>query len=239
MVRTPGFHPGNRGFDPHWGHFCCKIIFVQILSFLFDFILHVDRYIEIIFLNYGQLAYFIIFFIIFAETGFVVTPFLPGDSLLFASGSFSSLGFFDIYKLLPTIYLAAVMGDSLNYFVGRFVGLRISKNPSMFLVKEEYLKRAYSFYKVHGPKTVFMARFVPILRTFAPFVAGVSKMKYIQFLKYSLSGSLVWVFGFILLGYYFGNIPAVKDNFKLVIFAIIFVSLIPLLYETAKRIIKK
>jgi membrane-associated protein len=177
--------------------------------------------------------------IIFAETGFVVTPFLPGDSLLFAAGAFAALGSFNIYLLLVILIMAAILGDTVNYWIGHFFGQKIVNNPKIPFINQEHIEKTEAFYKKHGGKTIILARFVPIVRTFAPFVAGVGKMHYGQFINYNIIGGVVWVLIFGLAGFFFGNIPAVKHNFTYVIFGIIGISIVPMVWEMIKGKLKK
>jgi membrane-associated protein len=200
---------------------------------IFNFILHIDVHLEEIITQYGTLSYLILFGIIFAETGFVFTPFLPGDSLLFAAGAFAALGNFNLVMLLFLLWLAAFFGDTANYWIGHFFGRKIIANPRL-PIKQEHIDKTNAFYQKHGGKTIFLARFVPIVRTFAPFVAGVGKMDYHHFIVYNLTGGLTWVAGFTGLGYFFGNLPQVKHNFSLVVLAIIFLSILPVIFEYTK-----
>jgi membrane-associated protein len=203
---------------------------------LIDFILHVDVHLNGIIADYGDWTYAVLFLIIFVETGLVIMPFLPGDSLLFAAGAFAARGSLDPFVLVLLLWVAAVVGDNMNYWIGRYLGPRVFSSESKLLNKK-YLARAHEFYERHGGKAVIMARFVPIVRTFSPFVTGVSAMRYARFLAYDVAGGLLWVSLFIFGGYYFGNIPAVKRNFELVILGIIFVSVLPMVveYVRAKR----
>ena len=200
---------------------------------LFDFIIHIDEHLRVIIADYGTLTYAILFMIIFLETGFVVTPFLPGDSLLFAAGAFAALGSLEVEYLLILLFVAAVLGDTVNYWIGHFVGPKVFKKDYRF-IKREHLYKTQEFYRKHGGKTIILARFVPIVRTFAPFVAGVGTMNYGRFLSYNVIGGFIWIFSFTLAGYFFGNIPFVQNNFKLVILAIILVSVSPMVYEYLK-----
>ena len=195
-----------------------------------DFILHVDRHLLEIVQMHGLWSYAILFGIIFFETGVVITPFLPGDSLLFAAGSLAAAGAFDLILLLALLTLAAILGDTLNYWIGRRVGARVFTEGSRFF-KQEHLLRTQKFYERHGGKTIILARFLPIVRTFAPFVAGIGRMHYGRFWAYNAAGGILWVWGFGLLGYLFGNLPVVKKNFSLVILAIIVISVVPILAE--------
>ncbi|MFN2280275.1 MAG: DedA family protein [Anaerolineales bacterium] len=206
---------------------------MDVINFLIDFILHMDVHLNEIISNYGAWTYGILFFVIFMETGFVVTPFLPGDSLLFAAGTFAALGSLNPIFLFGLLGVAAVLGDTINYSIGHFIGERAFSGTVKFL-KKEHLDRTQEFYEKHGGKTIILARFIPIIRTFAPFVAGVGKMRYVRFISYNIIGGIAWVALFLSLGYFFGNIPFVKKNFELVIFAIIAISFIPPIYEFFK-----
>lgn len=207
---------------------------MEILINLAEFILHIDKHLGEIIVNYGAVSYAILFLIIFAETGLVFVPFLPGDSLLFAAGAFAALGSFNILILSVLLWVAAFLGDTANYWIGHFFGQKIIDNPKIPFINQKHIDETQEFYKKHGGKTIFLARFVPIVRTFAPFVAGVGKMEYKKFIEYNATGGLVWVFGFTLLGYFFGNIPFVKENFSLVVLAIIGLSVAPIVYEFIK-----
>lgn len=195
-----------------------------------DFILHIDVHLGELIGQYGVLVYGILFFIVFMETGFVVTPFLPGDSLLFAAGAFAALGSLNILVVIPLLCIAAVLGDTVNYWIGHFFGERIVANPKI-PVKAEHIKQTEDFFERHGGKTIILARFVPIVRTFAPFVAGVGKMHYGSFISYNIVGGIVWVVLFTLAGFFFGNILAVKHNFTIVILAIIALSVVPMVWH--------
>jgi membrane-associated protein len=199
---------------------------MNLLLKIIDFILHVDIYLNDIITHYGAWTYGLLFFIIFMETGFVVTPFLPGDSLIFAAATFAARGAFNPWLLFTLLASAAVVGDNVNYWIGHAVGSKAYTGEVKW-IKKEYMERTHAFYKKHGGKTIFMARFVPIIRTFSPFVAGVSKMPYGYFITWDVIGGVTWVATFTLLGFFFGNIPFVRDNFELVIIAIILISLVP------------
>lgn len=201
---------------------------------LIDFILHIDVHLTEIIGTYGALTYAILFGIIFAETGLVVTPFLPGDSLLFAVGALSALGAMDLWLGIIVLLAAAVLGDAANYWIGHFFGQKIIASPKFPMVKKEHIDKAQEFYAKHGGKAIILSRFVPIVRTFAPFVAGVGKMHYNQFLVYNVIGAVAWVLLFTLAGFFFGNIPGVKHNFSLVVFGIIAISVVPILIEAIK-----
>lgn len=206
---------------------------MDIIFYLIDFILHIDVHLGEIIVQYGVLTYAILFLIIFAETGIVFTPFLPGDSLLFASGAFAAVGSFNLAALLILLWLAAFLGDTSNYWIGRFFGKKMILNPK-FPINQKHIDKAQKFYEKHGGKTIFLARFIPIIRTFAPFVAGVGKMHYLKFISYNAVGGLVWISLFTSAGYFFGNIPQVRENFFLVILAIIILSVMPLIVEAYK-----
>lgn len=203
---------------------------MELLSFLVDFILHIDVHLDELIQNYGALTYLILFLIVFCETGLVVTPFLPGDSLLFAAGAFAGRGSLDLVSIAALIFIAAVLGDAVNYHVGAYLGIDRDRT----LIKRAYLERTQAFYEKYGGKAIIFARFVPIVRTFAPFLAGVGAMKYKQFFTYNVIGALLWVALFVGGGYMFGEIPAVKKNFTLVIMAIIVLSIIPPIIEVIK-----
>jgi membrane-associated protein len=195
-----------------------------------DFFLHLDEHLNQIVTTYGVWTHLILFAIVFAETGLVVTPFLPGDSLLFAAGALAALGSLDLWLLVVLLIGAAILGDSVNYWVGAWIGPRAFSGNVRFL-RKDYLERTRAFYEKHGGKTIILARFVPIIRTFAPFVAGVGAMSYPRFIVYNIVGAVLWVGLFVPLGYFFGNMPTVKDNFSLVIFAIIGISVMPIAVE--------
>lgn len=207
---------------------------MEILSFIVDFILHIDTHLNEIIQAYGSLTYFILFMIVFAETGFVVTPFLPGDSLLFAIGALSALGSIHLTGVLILLYAAAILGDSVNYWIGNVFGQKIVDSKKIKFINQEHIDKTQEFYKKHGGKTIILARFVPIVRTFAPFVAGVGKMHYDTFALYNVIGGIIWVTAFTLAGYFFGNIPAVQHNFTLVVFGIIGISVLPMIFEFIK-----
>jgi len=207
---------------------------MELITGLFSFVLHIDTHLGEIIIRYGSLSYAILFLILFAETGFVFTPFLPGDSLLFAAGAFSAIGSFHIGILLAILWIAAFLGDTVNYWIGHFFGQKLIDNPKI-PINQDHIDKTQHFYDKHGGKTIFLARFIPIIRTFAPFVAGIGKMKYSKFLYYNITGGFVWVFSFTLLGYFFGNIPLVKENFSVIILVIIFLSIFPMILEFIKH----
>jgi membrane-associated protein len=191
-------------------------------------VLHIDEYLAVIIENYGTWTYAILFIIIFIETGLVIMPFLPGDSLLFAAGAFAGLGYLNIWILIPLLILAAVLGDAVNYSIGHYLGDRAY---TIKWIKKDHIEKTHAFFEKHGGKAIFLARFVPIVRTFAPFVAGVGKMSYTYFATYNIVGGITWVTIFTLLGYFFGNLEFVQNNFELVIVAIILISIVPVFYE--------
>lgn len=197
-----------------------------ILSEFINIMLHLDKYLNIVITNYGWGAYLILFLLIMCETGLVVTPFLPGDSLLFAAGAFAGVGSLNIVVLILVLYCAAFIGDNANYNIGRFIGPKIFERDTK-LFKKEYLYNTQNFYEKHGGKTIIIARFMPIIRTFAPFVAGIGKMKYPKFLMYSMTGGLFWILSLTLCGFFFGNFPPIKNNFTIVIYSIVFISIMP------------
>jgi membrane-associated protein len=203
---------------------------MDLIRQLIDFVLHLDVHLDELIRNYGAWTYGILFFIIFFETGFVVTPFLPGDSLLFAVGTFAARGSFDLYLAMLLLSVAAILGDTVNYWIGWWVGPKVFHQESRFL-NRKYLQRTHEFYEKYGGKTIIIARFVPIIRTFAPFVAGIGTMSYGKFIAYNVIGGVGWVVSITLAGYFFGNIPVVKNNFTFVIFAIIFISILPGIIE--------
>ncbi|MCU0446313.1 MAG: DedA family protein [Microscillaceae bacterium] len=207
---------------------------MEIIYFLIDFILHLDKHLAEIIQNYGTMTYVILFLIIFVETGVVIMPFLPGDSLLFAAGAFAAKGDLNLALLLILLFIAAVLGDTVNYWLGKWIGPKVFEREYWFL-KKKYLIQTQEFYEKHGGKTIILARFIPIVRTFAPFIAGVGTMKYSRFIAYNLVGGFIWVMLFTILGYYFANLPIVKENFSLVIFGIIGLSVLPPIYEYARK----
>ncbi len=206
---------------------------MELIRQAIDFFLHLDQHLAEIIARYGVWTNLILFLIVFAETGLVVTPFLPGDSLLFAAGTFAALGSLDPGLLILLLSAAAILGDTVNYWIGAFVGPRAFTGEIRWL-KKEYLDRTHAFYEKHGGKTIILARFLPIVRTFAPFVAGVGAMNYSRFLLYNVVGGVVWVTLFVLAGYFFGNLPAVRQNFTYVILAIIVLSVLPVAFEYLK-----
>jgi membrane-associated protein len=201
---------------------------MELFASLLDLFLHLDEHLANVINQYGAWTYGILFAVIFLETGVVVTPFLPGDSLLFAAGTFAALGTMNVYLLAGLLIAAAILGDSVNYSIGHYLGERAYK---IKWIKKEYLDRTHAFFEKHGGKTIFLARFVPIVRTFAPFVAGIGRMSYGYFITYNFVGGIVWVLLFTFAGYFFGNIPFVRRNFEFVIIGIILVSVAPMFVE--------
>lgn len=214
---------------------------VELISSFFDFFLHLDDHLKVLIENYGNLTYLILFLIIFVETGLVVMPLLPGDSLLFAAGSFAAIGSFNVLYVILLLIVAAILGDTLNYWIGKTFGSKaiLWKIKGTPIIKQKYLDQTHEFYEKHGAKTIIIARFVPIVRTFAPFVAGIGTMNYKTFISYNIIGGMVWVTSLTLAGFFFGQLPIVKDNFETVIFAIIGISLLPILFEFIKMRFKK
>ena len=206
---------------------------MDLLPRIMDLFLHLDQHLGQLITQYGTWTHLILFLIVFCETGLVVTPFLPGDSLLFAAGTFAALGALDLWMVVLLLILAAILGDTVNYWIGAYIGPRAFKGDIRFL-RKEYLDRTHAFYEKHGGKTIIMARFVPIIRTFAPFVAGVGAMSYPRFITYNVVGAMLWVGLFVLGGYFFGNISVVRENFTLVILAIIAISVLPIVIEALR-----
>ncbi len=212
---------------------------MEFIEYLVDLFLHLDKHLNELIQQYGYLTYGILFVVIFAETGFVFTPFLPGDSLLFAAGTFAALGSFNVHLLFLLLAGAAVLGDTVNYWIGHYLGLKLFEKYPRFL-KREYFDRTHKFYEKHGGKTIIIARFIPIIRTFAPFVAGIGKMSYSKFIAYNVIGGVVWCAVFIYGGYFFGNLSLVKNNFSIVIITIVFISILPGIIEYIRhKIIRK
>ena len=206
-----------------------------LIAQLIDFVLHIDSHLDLIIQDYGLLTYLFLFVIIFCETGFVVTPFLPGDSLLFAVGTFAARGSLGLAAALAVLAGAAILGDTVNYWIGAVVGPKVFHKENVRFLNRKHLERTHQFYERYGGKTIVIARFVPIVRTFAPFVAGIGKMTYVHFLAYNVIGGVAWVLSFVFAGFWFGNIPVVKRNFTFVIFAIIVISVMPAVIEVIRQ----
>ncbi|GAB1232335.1 DedA family protein [Ferrigenium sp. UT4] len=208
---------------------------MELLSGLIDIVLHLDAHLLALVQEYGMWVYAILFFIIFAETGLVVAPFLPGDSLLFVIGALCGMGSLQLEVALPLLVLAAFMGDNTNYWIGRLLGLRLLNRASPRLIKPEHLEKTHAFYAKHGGKTVIFARFLPIIRTFAPFVAGIGTMDYRKYVMFSITGGVSWIGSLILAGFFFGNIPVIKENLTLMILVIVVISFIPAFVEFVRQ----
>ena len=204
---------------------------MEFLHLVIDFILHIEVHLDYLIQTYHTWTYLILFMIIFCETGVVVLPFLPGDSLLFAIGAFAARGSFDFWTISITLLVAAIIGDSLNYTIGKYVGPKVFHKADSKLFNKNHLIKAQAFYEKYGAKTIIIARFIPIVRTFAPFVAGIGEMTYKKFMTYNVVGAVAWIFIFIPLGYFFGNLPFIQSNFKLVMIAIIVISILPPIIE--------
>ncbi len=209
---------------------------MEILVKVIKMFLHLDKHLNIVIQNYGVWTYLIIFLIVFCETGLVITPLLPGDSLLFAAGSFAGMGMLDVRLLFLLLSAAAILGDSVNYYIGRYMGPKVFQKGNSRIFKKEYLDKTHKFYEKYGGKTIILARFIPIVRTFAPFVAGVGNMSYGRFAVYNITGGIAWVGLFVFGGYYFGGLPIVRQNFSIVILAIIFISILPGMVEYIRHL---
>ena len=208
---------------------------MEFITYFIDLFIHLDRHLNAVIQSFGGWTYVLVFIVIFCETGLVVTPLLPGDSLLFALGTFAALGSLEVELLITVLIIAAIAGDSVNYALGKFIGPRIFPEKGGPFFKREYLEKTQKFYEKHGGKTIVLARFIPIIRTFAPFVAGIGSMSYGRFISYNVSGGISWVVIFVMGGYYFGAIPLVRNNFTLVILAIILISVLPGIIELLRQ----
>lgn len=200
---------------------------MSIIENLINIVLHFDKYLNIIIQNYGAWTYGIIFLIVFCETGLVITPFLPGDSIIFATGALASEDMMEIFTLLIIFFLAAVLGDTVNYYIGKKIGTSILEKGNIKFINKEYLNKAHRFYEKHGSIAIVIGRFIPIIRTFVPFIAGIGKMSYSKFITYNMLGGFLWVSLFLGGGYFFGNLPFIKHNFSYVLITIIIISFIP------------
>ncbi|HFC8500259.1 TPA: DedA family protein [Neisseria oralis] len=205
-----------------------------MIGTVIDFILHIDQHLTALSAQYGMWIYAILFLIIFCETGLVATPFLPGDSLLFAAGGIAAVGGMNIHIMVLILLVAAILGDAINFMIGKYFGAKLFSNPDSKIFRRAYLEKTHAFYEKHGGKTIIIARFVPIVRTFAPFVAGMGDMHYGRFIRYNIIGALAWVLLFSYLGYFFANIPLVKNNLGLVLGAIIVISILPAVIEIVR-----
>ena len=205
-----------------------------MIGTVIDFILHIDQHLTALSAQYGMWIYAILFLIIFCETGLVATPFLPGDSLLFAAGGIAAVGGMNIHIMVLILLVAAILGDAVNFMIGKYFGAKLFSNPDSKIFRRAYLEKTHAFYEKHGGKTIIIARFVPIVRTFAPFVAGMGDMHYGRFIRYNIIGALAWVLLFSYLGYFFANIPLVKNNLGLVLGAIIVISILPAIIEIVR-----
>jgi membrane-associated protein len=204
---------------------------MELLHWLIDLFLHLDKHLGVVIRDYGALTYVLLFVIVFCETGLVVTPLLPGDSLLFAAGTFAAIGNLNVWLLFVLLSLAAILGDTANYWIGHGLGPKVFKYKKSRFFNPEHLARTHTFYERYGGKTIIFARFIPIIRTFAPFIAGVGAMNYPKFLLFNVAGGLAWVAACVTAGYYFANVPVVRNNFSLVILAIVFISVLPAIVE--------
>jgi membrane-associated protein len=208
---------------------------IEFLKFAFDFFLHLDKHLADLLTNYGTLTYAILFLIVFVETGLVVMPLLPGDSLLFAAGALAAAtGKLELIILVPLLITAALLGDNVNYFIGKFFSKQIKSRERILFFKREYLEQTEAYYEKYGGQTIIMARFVPIVRTIAPFVAGAGSMQYSKYITFCIAGAVLWVAGISTIGYWFGNIEFVKKNFELVVLGIIFFSVLPIIWQMVK-----
>ncbi len=212
---------------------------MEIVHYLIDLFLHLDKHLSGIIAQYGALTYLLLFMVIFCETGLVITPFLPGDSLIFAAATFAAKGILDVNLLFIILVVAAVLGDTINYWIGHYIGPRVFEQEKIRFLKKEYLIRTHNFYEKYGGKTIILGRFVPIIRTFVPFVAGVGSMTYSRFIVYNIIGGIAWVALFLYGGYFFGNLDFVKNHFSIVILMIIFISILPGITEFLRHKLKK
>lgn len=200
---------------------------MDIVHSFLDFIIHVDVHLDFVITHYHAWTYLILFLIIFIETGLVIMPFLPGDSLLFTIGALTARGSFELWTVCTVLLAAAILGDTVNYAIGKYFGIKLFESKNTQLINKKHLQTAHDFYEKYGAKTIIIARFVPIVRTFAPFVGGIGKMSYKKFMSYNVIGGILWIFSFVLMGYFFGNLPLVKGNLKLVMVGIIILSILP------------
>jgi len=204
---------------------------MELIHYFIEFVLHLDSHLYDLVSSYGTWVYGILFIVVFAETGFVVTPFLPGDSLLFAAGAIAATNALNPHIVAIILIIAAILGDTVNYYIGSYIGPKVFSKPKSLFFNPDHLQRTHRFYEKYGGKTIIIARFIPIIRTFAPFVAGIGKMTYFHFISYNIFGGILWVLLFVYAGFFFGNLPMVKRNFSLIIIAIIIISVIPVFIE--------
>jgi membrane-associated protein len=209
-------------------------VFMDLMLQFADVILHIDKYLGVLIQTYGTVTYLILFTIVFCETGLVVTPFLPGDSLLFAAGTFAAIGALNVYALFAVLVAAAIIGDNTNYWIGYHIGPKVFSRENVRFLNKKHIEKTHQFYEKYGTKTIIMARFIPIIRTFSPFVAGLGSMEYSRFLPFDILGGILWVGICVFSGFFFGNIPIVRQNFSIVIFAIIFISILPAAIQLVK-----
>lgn len=202
---------------------------------LVDFILHIGDHLQELVNNYGNWIYAILFAIVFCETGLVILPFLPGDSMLFAAGTIAAVGGMNIFVLIGLLIIAAVLGDFVNFEIGKHFGKRLFANPDSKIFKQSYLQKTHDYYEKYGGRTIIIARFIPIVRTFAPFVGGMGNMKYSEFVRYNIIGAVLWVVGFSTLGYFFGQLPFVKEHFSWIMIGIIVISVVPMIVEIIRH----
>lgn len=212
---------------------------MELLASFIDIVLHLDKHLQMLVQNYGTWVYLILFVIVFCETGLVVTPFLPGDSLLFVAGALAAAGGMNVHLLVVLLIIAAILGDAVNYSVGRYLGPKVFHDEGSRFLNRAYLKKAHEFYERHGGKTIIIARFIPIIRTYAPFVAGIGSMPYPRFAMFNVVGAVIWVVSLAYAGFFFGNIPWVKSNLSLVIITIIILSILPAIAEVLRQKLSK
>jgi membrane-associated protein len=208
---------------------------MEFITMFIDFVMHIDVHLGELIRDYGVWTYLILFIIIFIETGLVATPFLPGDSMLFAAGAFAAIGALNVWWIFLLLAFSAIAGDTVNYWIGHYIGPKIFQKEKVRFLNKKHLERAHQFYEKYGGKTIIIARFIPIIRTFAPFVAGIGSMTYWKFISYNVIGGIAWVAICLFLGYFFGNLPVVKENFSLVILAIIIISVLPGVFEFLRQ----
>ena len=212
---------------------------MELLASFIDIVLHLDKHLQMLVQNYGTWVYLILFAIIFCETGLVVTPFLPGDSLLFVAGALAAAGGMNVHLLVVLLIIAAILGDAVNYSIGRYLGPKVFHDEGSRFLNRAYLEKPHEFYERHGGKTIIIARFIPIIRTYAPFVAGIGSMPYLRFAMFNVVGAMIWVVSLAYAGFFFGNIPWVKSNLSLVIITIIILSILPAIAEVLRQKLSK